>query len=183
MIEVELTEAEWEYAAMIGVRRQIQAITKGFRADALGCNSPRDGMQLNIMGACGEMVVAKWLGIPWDGGGDDISKRHHGDVGGLLEVRTTHSHDYPLRLNANDKPERIYMLVTGMGPTWQIQGFAKAAGVMRQEWFHDRPPPVGRSTGCPAFWVTQENLRHDLHKLKEWFLSKQQPTTGTRRTA
>jgi hypothetical protein len=184
VIEVELTEDEWLYAGTIGLRRQIQAITKKF-APAHGIEDDRnkyEGIGYNVMGASGEAVVAKWLGIPWDGGGLQIERRHDGDVG-RLEVRTVLRHDYPLRLHDNDKPERVYVLVTGEGPRFVIQGYLKGANGQRPEWFHDRPPPVGKATGRPAYWVPQQNLNHDLELLKTRFLAHYNQTTGTRRTA
>ena len=181
MIEVELTESEWLHAGTIGLRRQIQAITKKF-SPAHGVEGHRnryEGIAYNVMGAAGEACVAKWLGISWDGGGLQIERRHDGDVG-QLEVRTAPNHSYPLRLHDNDKPDRVYILVTGDGPTWRIQGFILGSRGMRQEWFHDRPPPAGKATGRPAYWVPQEHHSHQLDLLRERFLN--QPT-GTKRTA
>jgi hypothetical protein len=42
---------------------------------------------------------------------------------------------------------------------------------MREELFHDRPPPVGKSTGMPAFWVPQSDLHTNLEEFKERWLA------------
>ena len=164
MIEVTLTADEWLYGATIGCRRQIDGAMKK-RHPGHGSPEKRtnDGWFWNVNGASGEKCVAKWLGVPWDGsfgdlGADDVE---------FLQVRATPGHDYPLRLHDDDKDGKVYILVTGIGPTWKIQGFILGKRGKRKEWFHDMPPPVCRPTGRPAFWVPQEYLNRDLDRLRD----------------
>jgi hypothetical protein len=75
-------------------------------------------------------------------------------------------------LHDDDKDDRVYILVTGIGPTWRIQGFMTGSRGKKREWFHDRPPPIGKSTGHPAYWVPQSALNTDLDRLKQRFLAR-----------
>jgi len=164
MIEITLSFDEWLFAATEGCRRQIDGQLRGRTPRH---DSPEqwtgDGWFWNINGASGEQCVAKWLGIPWDGSFGDLGAN---DVG-LLEVRTTPGHDYPLRLHDKDKDNSIYILVTGVGPAWRIQGFILGSLGKQRELFHDRPPPACKPTGRPAYWVPQDKLRQDMDTLAE----------------
>jgi hypothetical protein len=70
-------------------------------------------------------------------------------------------------MHDDDKDDSIFVLVTGVGPKWRIQGFVRCMFGKKKEWFHDRPPPYGGSTGRPAYWVEQKHLNRDLKKLRE----------------
>lgn len=170
MVEIELTHDEWMNAAMRGCERQVDGLIKNRVSTQRGfIRQPTDGWFWNVNGAAGEACVAKWLGVPWDGCFGDLRAS---DVA-FLEVRTTPGHDFPLRLQHEDKDDRVYILVTGVGPTWRIQGFILGAKGKQQEWFSDRPPPACKPTGRPgAFWVPQESLGRDLDLLKRRFLAR-----------
>jgi hypothetical protein len=165
MIKITLDQDDWAFAAAKGARRHVDGIMKK-RFDPRGLGSEQKievGFFWNINGASGEKCVANWLGIPWDGTVGIVTAS---DVG-VLEVRTTPGHNYPLRLHPEgvDKGDRIYVLVTGIGPTWRIQGYMLCKEGRREEWWSDRPPPVRKKTGRPAFWVPQEYINHDLDAL------------------
>jgi hypothetical protein len=172
MVEITLTREEWLKASRVGCERQIDAALLR-RHPGHGSPEKRttDGWQWNINGASGEACVAKWLGYPWDG---SFGNLRAADVG-VLQVRTTPEHDFPLRLNKGNEHHKgddgnsVFVLVTGKGPTWRIQGYILGRRGMREEWFHDRPPPIGKPTGRPAFWVPQEHLNLDLERLRARF--------------
>jgi len=166
-IEIRLSREEWLFAAMKGCERQIDGAEKK-RHPSYGSPEKRtnDGWFWNINGAAGELVVANWLGVPWDAAFGNLGAS---DVADLLEVRTTPGHDFPLRLHEPDPNDRLFILVTGVGPVWRIQGYLLGRRGKRTEWFHDKPPPVGKPTGRPAYWVEQKHLQTDFDKLRERF--------------
>lgn len=167
LIVVQLDDSEWLHAAKVGCQRYIDGRSKdrtpGHGSREREREEDGGGWFWDINGACGEKVVAKWLGVPWDGCFGSL----RANDAGLLEVRTTTNHDYPLRLHDVDKDDCIYVLVTGVGPTWRIQGFMLGVKGKRQEWFSDRPPPKRVATGRPAYWVEQRFLNNRLDLLKE----------------
>ena len=152
MVRITLTLEEWLHAATVGCKRQIDGLLRN-REPGHGASTKaqhESGWYWNINGACGEKVVAKWLGADWDGSFGDLGA---GDVG-LIEVRTTSDHDYPLPLHPTDKDNSVYILVTGLGPTWQIQGYIMGSRGKQPAYFHDKPPPVKKSTGRKAYSMT-----------------------------
>ena len=162
-IEITLNEEQWNLAAGVGVERQINAVLNDRKSRQPHWRTMLEGWHWNINGACGELCVAIWLDEHWDGAFMDFSAA---DVESL-QVRTSNGHDYPMRLHPEDNDDAIYILVTGVGPTWRIQGFLLAKLGKRDEWYHDRPEPACKPTGLPAYWVPQGEIRRDLHLLKE----------------
>ena len=163
-IEWALSGNDWLYAAGKGCERQIDGAIKRRRP---GYGSPEkrtnDGWFWNINGAAGELCVAQWLGLSWDGA---FGRLGDSDVGNLVEVRTTPGHENPLRLHDDDKDDRVYILVTGIGPRWAIRGFILGKRGKNPEWFHDRPAPANRPTGRPAYWVPQDQLSVSFESLR-----------------
>jgi hypothetical protein len=163
LIEITLSRDEWVYAATVGIERQIDGLLNNRTPRH---NSPEqkthEGWFWNVNGAAGEKAVSDWLGVNWDGASNDFDK----DVG-PFEVRTAPKHDYPLRAHDKDPDDKILILVTGVGPEWRIQGWIPAKRAKRKEWFHDRPPPVRKPTGKPAYWVEQQYLSKNLDVLRE----------------
>lgn len=168
-----MTQAEWLYAATRGIERQIDDLLRGRKPRHMAVEKQAtEGWWWNINGACGEQVVAKWLGVSWDGA---FGNFRAADVGGIVEVRTTTRHDYPLALHPSDPDDAPFILVTGLGPRWRIQGFLRGSKGKRPEWYHDRPPPAGVPTGRPAFWVPQVELQKDdadFDRLKDYVLAR-----------
>jgi hypothetical protein len=168
VIEVELTHREWAKAAMHGCDRQIDGLIRGRVSTQTGSHlQPTDGWFWNVNGASGEACVAKWLGVPWDGCFGDLKASDVAD----LEVRTRPKHDYDLLVFDHDKDDRVYILVTGTGPRWRINGFILGRKGKNPEWMHAEPggKPNGRA---PAYWVPQSALNHDLELLKRRFLAR-----------
>lgn len=130
MNSVTLTASELTTAAMIGVRRQVQNLVRG-RQDAHG-RGPEDGWTPHIEGACGEMAVAKWMGLYWSGNMGELAAD---DVGGL-QVRTASAVDSRLIVHPSDPDDRVFVLVTGRAPNFVLQGWL-----------------MGRDAKDPAFWV------------------------------
>ena len=146
---VNLDEAELVYAAHVGIRRQIEAVSR-----ALPDRNGYDGLgwDVHIEGACGELALAKFLGRYWSA--SNGSFRRAADVG-RLEVRTRSRHDYELIIRPDDDPMKYYALVTGRAPSYRIRGFLLGEDARRPEWWQTHG-------GRPAAWfVPTEQLRTD----------------------
>lgn len=124
--EVVLNWYEAAMASEIGRLRYLSSIKnkrKGRNGFAGG------GWQESIEGTCGELVVAKYLNIYWDGSIDTFDKS---DVG-PYEVRTRSSHDYELIVRKHNKDESIFICVTGQCPNYRIRGWIDGKSAKRPE--------------------------------------------------
>ena len=111
VMEVTLTKSEASMASHVGWMRHLVSVLKGLE-DKNGCDGKWDR---HIEGACGELAVAKALGIYWDG---SVNTFHSaGDVGNI-EVRTRSRHDYDLIVRPSDHLERRFVLVTACEMAW-----------------------------------------------------------------
>lgn len=134
-------------AANIGVLRQVSNIQER-RKERYGAK-PEYDWQNHVQGCLGEFIVARTLGLFWDGKLGDLST---GDVG-KLEVRTTAKDKGDLVLHDYDRDNSIFILVTGCNDRFNIRGWilgsiGKTVGVWESR--NNRPP---------AFWVKQKQLR------------------------
>lgn len=148
MIVVELTESEAMQAALVAVQRQVQNLFAG-RRDAN--HAPQTtGWDFHIQGAAGEMAFAKWCGEYWSGSLGDLNAA---DVG-ARQVRTT---SYPyghLLLKGRDKPDDVFVLVTGRIPTFTLVGWIFGRDGMISRLHQDRA-----DNGRPCWWVPQSMLQ------------------------
>lgn len=132
-----LTPYELHLAASVGVRRQIEAMSAG-RPDRHGHSGA--GWNLHLEGACGELAVAKALGRYWDGSVNTFKKG--GDVG-AVQVRTRSKHEYELIVRQGDRDSDVFVLVTGVAPSYRVRGWLRGGDAKRPEWektHGDRPP-------------------------------------------
>lgn len=148
---VRLSLSEVHFAATVGVRRQLANLHAGLKPKH-GAGVTAD-WEKHVQGACGELVVAKLLGLYWDAGGKGIPMP--GDVG-PLEVRCTPYRTGCLVVYKEDTDNARFVLVTGYGLEYQVPGWLYAAQAKRQEWWRTERPD--RSTGW-AYFVPQEALR------------------------
>ena len=144
---ITLTAYEMSMAANVGLQRQIAALTDR-RPDRHGCK-PEDGWNMHVEGACGEMAVAKALGVYWSGSVDTF--KVGGDVGSL-QVRTTRYPDGKLIVRNSDRDTDVFLLVTGENGHYFVRGWLFGSECKRKEW-HDNP-----GSREPAFFVPQTAL-------------------------
>lgn len=148
-IKINLTQEEYDKAVEIAKARNESNIKEGanHKAEYRG----NDGEGLHVTGAVGELVVSKYLGVPWP---HDRSLEKGGpDVVGGYEVRTTDkimSGELPVRDNDN----RIYIFVSNGGHElcWYVEGwikgsFARSVGVLE-----------ARQNRTPAYFVYRTDL-------------------------
>jgi hypothetical protein len=88
-----------------------------------------EGWSEHIEGACGEIAVAKLLGIFWDG---SVNTWKANDLPGL-GVRTRSRHDYDLIVRPSDDDHASWVLVTGRCPHYRVHGWITGAAAKRPE--------------------------------------------------
>lgn len=146
-MEVTLEWYEYELAAQVGLRRQLESIKQGLQ-DAHGFSGP--GWDQNVEGAIGEMVVAKALGIYWDG---SVNTFKAPDFPPNLQVRTRPKEHHKLIVRPFDSMDDTFILVTGKCPNYVVRGYINGGDTRNQEWLFDEGN--GRP---PAFFVPHEEL-------------------------
>lgn len=157
-IEITLTWAEILVAANVGCMRNVQSLRLG-RTDA-AAYLDGFGWGANIEGACGEMAVAKHLGVYWSGAIGDITAP---DVGGY-QVKTNTSRKWDdLILRPWNKPDAIYISVLSFLPKFIITGWARGTEVKLEKYFRDNVP-------LPGYFAPRAIL-HDIAELLDPFAS------------
>lgn len=148
MIEIALDWYEVHLAAVVGTRRQIEALRNG-NPDKHGYEG--SGWELHIEGAAAELALAKVLGRYWNGAINTF--KDGGDVGPTLQVRLRTKHYYDLLIRPDDPDEKAFVLVTGTCPEFRVHGWMWGADAKRQEWLqtHGNRPA--------AYFVPKDALR------------------------
>lgn len=132
-------------AAMAGIMRNVENIKLG-RVHAHGMDTRLD-WQAHVVGAMGELAVARFLGLEWLGKG----KFRGADVGSGAQVRTAEqpaTARVSLILHPDDDDKALFFPVRRFPGTNQFEIFNPIRGAdgKRQEFWETR-------TGRPAFFV------------------------------
>ena len=146
---VVLAQHEVLMAATVGIMRQISAINRSLR-DRNGHEGA--GWNLHVEGACGELAVAKALGVHWSGSVNTF--KLGGDVGSF-QVRTRSQSDYELIVRDDDRDEDTFILVTGQCPNYEVVGKIAGRDAKKDEW---RKAYGGR----PAAWFVPHDALQPL---------------------
>lgn len=149
MIRVHLTEAETRFAMNVGVAR----LGADLYANLGGRYGKNEDLadrrcEIDIVGALGEMAVAKALDKFWAGA---LGNFKAADVG-RVQVRATARLNGSLLLHSPDTDEAAFVLVVGLPPDLWIPGWILARAGKNSKW-------VRKDTGRPAFFVPQAALR------------------------
>lgn len=154
---VELTPYEMFLAAQIGIRRQVEARTKGLK-DRHGVD-PDAGWGIHVEGAAGEMAFAKALDRFYSGSVNTF--KFGGDVG-QIQVRTRSRDDYELIVRADDKDDDSFVLVCGIAPRFVVKGWMPGREAKRPEWLkaHGGRPPAWFVPQA-ALWPLESIERED----------------------
>jgi hypothetical protein len=151
-IPVELTEMEHALALYVGVQRRHMNIWRNIKI-RYGFPKNSNGWDIMLEGTCAEMAFAKHMGTYWSG---NVGDWEADDVG-PYQVRATWSHDNRLMLHTpeeGDKPEKIFVLLTGLSPKFLIRGWMWAQDGQLREYWED-PQHNGRW----AFFVPRYKLQ------------------------
>lgn len=135
-LNVELSWSEMHDAHQAGLARWTQVrISNLKQTQGPRYQSPEVELWHHIMGAAGELVVARWLGIYWPGSNLDNWQNGAPDMGTRVEVKTLCSDpDGPLWVRKN--PQHLFILVDATKvPRLRIIGWldgidAKQAGTL-----------------------------------------------------
>lgn len=135
-------------AATVGVMRRLASIKRNLKGTA---GQPDDNRwQIDVEGACGEMAVAKALGIHWNGSINTFKRG--GDVGDL-QVRASQKHNNCLIVRSGDRDEDVFIFVTGLAPEYLVHGWIVGKDAKQEKYLK---APNGREA---AFFVPREALR------------------------
>lgn len=150
--KVTLTPQELNQASFLGLSRQYKAMTSQNR-DSVWEKPYHESLSAHVVGAMGEMAVAKWLGI-WYSFSEGTYKTDT-DLSGDLEVRTRTNTDWSLLVRPQDKDESKFVLVTTSdGNSLILHGWISGAEAKKDEWVRD-----WGNRGRPVFSVPQEALK------------------------
>lgn len=150
MIEVKLTWAECDLAALAGAKRRLLALHDR-RGAAYGFKET-DTWGSDIESCAAELAVARYLGLYWTAWArrpGDVKA----DVGEDVQVRRRGQPGWDLLLHEADHDEHRFVLVTGQMPDFALHGWIFGAEGKVPEFWGD---PY--STGRPCFWVPQAAL-------------------------
>lgn len=149
-MKITLTNSEMVMAALIGCHRHIASLR------LKQAHGATDTWTLNIEGACGELAAAKALNLFWDGSVNTFSAP---DLQPNIQVRTRSKSDFGLIVRKKDNDDEIFVLVTGVSPTFVVHGWIYGKDAKQEKWiqtYGDRPA---------AYFVPQSAL-HPIGTLK-----------------
>lgn len=152
-IDIRLTESELMLAAWVGLMRQVANVQRA-RRPRYGAEQDDADWQKNILGACGELAVAKHLDLFWSGWLNELGKP---DVG-PFHVRTAPRIDCHLIIHPADQDCAPFVFVTGQNTTYTIWGWLMGSDAKQEAWWNTK-------TGRPAYFVPVQALIHDLQLL------------------
>ena len=144
--EVDLDHMEYMAAMHVGLMRSCNGRKLGLQHAHGADNGDTEAM--NIPGAVGEALVAKFFNVWWGG---------YGDVGGAdvanIQVRTHTTPGYRLILHPTDRDTDIFVSVLVQQGRGRLVGWIRGEDGKRRDYWQD---PTG--TGRPAFFVPNSAL-------------------------
>jgi len=157
-LQVILTEDEKSTAIAEAHRRQSTNEAKGLWGRNGGARVGDKAIEMHVMGAMGEMAVAKHLGLKDFLYQETEAKRGSIDLPPDIDVKTRKGHDRDLIVQLSDKPGKRYILVTWMNPAQLfIHGWISGEKIMQPQYILD--PARGRK----AYFVPQSVLLPMTH--------------------
>lgn len=145
-MKMDLTIPEVMQAAFVGIMRRVNALKSGW-TDRYG--SPKNAWNSDIEGCCAEMVVAKSLGVFWQGF-SKAPRKLPGDIG-QWQVRSTWREKGRLIVHDEDNDAAVFVLVVGSAPHYNIAGWMRAADAKNKDW-------LDSGDGRTAYFVPQSAL-------------------------
>jgi hypothetical protein len=152
-IKETLSLDEMRFSATVGVARQLYALEHNL-PNRFGLKGHK-AFWYHIFGAFGEQVVAKRLGIYWDG---HVGQLDIPDVG-PYDVRASHTKYMILHKGNKDPEERVFIRVVGLAPHFDICGWLWGHEGKVDEYWADK-----YRNGRPAFFVPEEHC-HPMSEL------------------
>ena len=157
--EVELSEYAFRQAEFAGKLRREHAVDNGF-PEPYG-TPPSDLLETDINSCCAEMAVAKFYNLHWEAVVESPAKDLMGDVGGVLEVRSTWRVSGRLILHKRDRDDFPFVLAIGKGRHWRLAGWMRGEEGKKRKYWDEAVPR-------PAYFVPQQDLKDCRLSGKVW---------------
>jgi hypothetical protein len=159
-VSIRLSGVEMMMAVIVESCRRINNLQEG-RKPRYGCKDATE-WDSGLVGAFGELALAKHLNLHWNGNVGDFDAA---DVG-HYQVRSTVSEHNKLIVHPEDKDEDVFVLCTGKAPDLCLRGWHYGMACKNKEWWWDG------GVGRPAFFVPPKELEKmsllpDLEKLND----------------
>lgn len=154
---VTVTISPWEYKACMDVAAARMATSNiaGWNHQSTYQRTYLQRTEEEIVGACGEMAVAKVLDCYWS---PSVNTFHAvTDLPRSMEVRSTVRTNGSLIVRANDPDDRIYILVTGQPPEMTVVGWINGADA-KQDCWKDNPH------GHRQAWFVPQDALTPIHQ-------------------
>ena len=152
-LQVVLTNEERATAVAEAHRRQWTNEEKGLWGRNGGARTGIKALEMHLIGAMGEMAVAKHLGLKDFLYQEAEAKRDSIDLPPDIDVKTRKGHDRDLIVQLSDNPNKRYILVTCVDfSSLLIHGWICGAKAMQPQYILD--PARGRK----AYFVPQSML-------------------------
>lgn len=148
---VELTLAEALHAATVGTLRHYESVSAGHKHIAGFDAEKKNSFSLNVEGVFAEIAAAKALGMYFPA---SVNTFNAPDIGDKYQVRYSMNHDYKLLIRPKDKPDEVFIFVTGVAPTFWIRGWI--LGFEAKEYNEYQYAPAGRP---PAWFIPVSKLQ------------------------
>jgi len=157
-LQVVLTNEERATAVAEAHRRQWTNEEKGLWGRNGGARTGSKALEMHLIGAMGEMAVAKHLGLKGFLYQEAEAKRGSVDLPPDIDVKTRKGHDRDLIVQLSDRRDKRYILVTWMNPAQLfIHGWISGEKAMQPQYILD--PARGRK----AYFVPQSVLMPMTH--------------------
>ena len=158
-IEVTLTRQQVDAAEKEATRRQEVNEAKNLRGRN---NAPAKGqkaLEMHRLGCIGEIAVASFLNKEKSLFQLKTPVANSSDLSGGIEIKARSKHNYDLLIQLDDKPDKIFVLVTcesasasTVANTARIVGWIHGTNAMRKEWIREFV------RGRPCYAVPQSAL-------------------------
>jgi hypothetical protein len=168
-MKVRLNKSEFFIAVQHGVMRQMQNLKNKLK-DAYGAEM-MDGWGVHIEGACAETVLAKTMGVFYNGNMGDLDATDVNLENSKIECRSTSHLTGRLILHEEDSDDAFFFLLVGKAPEFEIKGWIKGVDGKKKAYWSD-PTKKGRH----AFFVPQSALNRFVSK--EEFYEKNSTMIG-----
>jgi len=148
----QLTEEERQLAIKEAERRQSYNEARNIGGRNGGSDKGDIALIYHKLGAAGEVAVASFLGLKDFLFKDESPSRGSYDLPYRIDVKTRAKHGYDLIVQLDDKPDKVYWLVTIENKEIRIHGWINHADCIKKEYIKD---PAG---GRKAYFVPKSAL-------------------------
>lgn len=153
-IKIILTDEEKKQAIEEAYRRQKINESENRKGRNGGAEYGKEALTIHILGAAGEMAVAKYMNMKEYLYKEKHAKRGSCDLPHNIDVKTAGKHSYRLIVQNKESKNKKYVLVTIENKEILIHGWIDGDKAMNEKFWCD---PKG---GRPAFFISKEHLNN-----------------------